>query len=196
MTPPAHFALSEILILIISVYSIKTFLGHKLNYATIGVLILGATAFLATLRFGLVMHSELKSIHQLFTTLSLLLGLPLIVIEIIKKSKLVNENIILFSVLVLAIGSIYIFFQAKNLIIMISLLWLIIGIIFSFLIPREKKIFKFISVFVFSIILFNFIIRQAQVFDPILSWHFYHIMIAIWLYLITIMLTKKIAIYV
>ena len=196
MTPPAHFALSEILILIISVYSIKTFLGHKLNYATIGVLILGTTAFFATLRFGLVMHSELKTIHQLFTTLSLLLGVPLIVIEIIKKSKLVNENIILFSVLVLAIGSIYIFFQAKNLIIVISLLWLIIGIIFSFLIPREKKIFKFISVFVFSIILFNFIIRQAQVFDPILSWHFYHVMIAIWLYLITIMLTKKIAIYV
>ena len=71
MTPPAHFALSEILILIISVYSIKTFLGHKLNYATIGVLILGATAFLASLRFGLVMHSELKSIPVSYTHLTL-----------------------------------------------------------------------------------------------------------------------------
>ena len=70
-----------------------------------------------------------------------------------------------------------------------------LNIFFSLGIKKEK-IFKFISVFVFSIILFNFIIRQAQVFDPILSWHFYHVMIAIWLYLITIMLTKKIAIYV
>ena len=195
MTPPAHFALSEILILIISLYSIKTFLGHKLNYATIGVLILGATAFLATLRFGLVMHSELKSIHQLFTTLSLLIGVPLIVIEIIKKSKLVNENIILFSVLVLAIGSIYIFFQAKNLIMVISLLWLIIGIIFSFLIPREKISSRFVSSFIFSIILVNFIVRQVQLLEPNLSWHFYHVVVAIWLYLMTLLMTKKEAKY-
>ncbi len=70
MTPPAHFALSEILIVIAGAYSIRVFLQHKLNFAAAGVLVLAVAAFLATLRFGLNMHTELKSSHQLFTALS------------------------------------------------------------------------------------------------------------------------------
>ena len=67
MTPPAHFALSEILIVIAGAYSIRVFLQHKLNFAAAGVLVLAVAAFLATLRFGLNMHTELKSSHQLLS---------------------------------------------------------------------------------------------------------------------------------
>ena len=69
MTPPAHFALSEILIVIAGAYSIRVFLQHKLNFAAAGVLVLAVSAFLSTLRFGLNMHTEMKSSHQLFTAL-------------------------------------------------------------------------------------------------------------------------------
>ena len=50
MTPPAHFALSEILIVIAGAYSIRVFLQHKQNFAAAGVLVLAVAAFLATLR--------------------------------------------------------------------------------------------------------------------------------------------------
>ena len=195
MTPPAHFALSEILIVIAGAYSVRIFLQHKLNFAAAGVLVLAIAALLATLRFGLNMYTELKSSHQLFTTLSLLFGVPLITIDVIKKSQFLNEKIILVFALIMALISIYIFFQAKSLIIIYSVMWLILGMIFSFLIPREKISSRFVSSFIFSIILINFTIRQVQLFEPNLSWHFYHIVLAVWLYLITILITKKEAIY-
>ena len=118
MTPPAHFALSEILIVIAGAYSIRVFLQHKLSFAATGVLVLAVAAFLATLRFGLNMHTELKSSHQLFTALSLRFGVPLITIDVIKKSQFLNEKIILIFALIMTLISIYIFFQAKSLIIM------------------------------------------------------------------------------
>ena len=134
MIPPVHFALSEILIVLTSIYSLRYFLKYKFNYASLGVLILGATAFLASIRFGFSLHNELKFIHQLFNTLSLLFGVPLIVIEFIKKNEFFNHKLILISTLIIGIVSIYIFFQAKSLIIFIAVTWLILGIIFSFLI--------------------------------------------------------------
>ena len=191
MIPPVHFALSEILIALTSIYSFRYFLKYKFNYASLGVLILGATAFLASIRFGFSLHNELKFIHQLFNTLSLLFGVPLIVIEFIKKNEFFNYKLILISTLIIGIVSIYIFFQAKSLIIFIAVTWLILGIIFSFLIPRKNIIYQFLSGFIFSIILINFLIRQSQFFEPNFGWHFYHIIIAIWLYLMTILLANK-----
>ena len=94
MIPPVHFALSEILIVLTSIYSFRYFLKYKFNYASLGVLILGATAFLASIRFGFSLHNELKFIHQLFNTLSLLFGVPLIVIEFIKKNEFLNYKLI------------------------------------------------------------------------------------------------------
>jgi len=195
MTPPAHFALSEILIIIAGAYSIKIFLQHKLNYAAAGVLILAIAAFLATFRFGLNLHDELIPAHQLFTALSHLFGVPLIVIEVIKKSQFLDEKIILMFALIVALASIYVFFQAKSLIFYFSVMWLFLGIIFSFLIPREKISSRFVSSFIFSIILVNFMIRQVQLFEPNLSWHFYHVVVAVWLYLMTLLITKKEAKY-
>ena len=195
MTPPAHFALSEILIVIAGAYSMRVFLQHKLNFAAAGVLVLAIAAFLATLRFGLNMHAELKSSHQLFTALSLLFGVPLITIDVIKKGQFLDEKIILIFALIMAFIGTYIFFQAKSLIIMYAVMWLVLGIIFSFLIPREKISSRFVSSFIFSIILVNFIIRQVQLFEPNLSWHFYHLVVAVWLYLMTLLMTKKEAKY-
>ena len=195
MMPPAHFALSEILIVIAGVYSIRIFLHHKLNFAAAGVLVIAIAALLATLRFGLNMHAELKSSYQLFTALSLLYGVPLITIDVIKKSQFLNEKIILVFALIMALISIYIFSQAKSLIVIYAIMWLVLGIIFSFLIPREKISSRFVSSFIFSIILINFIVRQVQLFEPNLSWHFYHIVVAVWLYLMTLLMTKKEAKY-
>ena len=191
MIPPVHFALSEILIVLTSIYSFRYFLKYKFNYASLGVLILGATAFLASIRFGFSLHNELKFIHQLFNTLSLLFGIPLIVIEFIKKNDFFNYKLILISTLIIGIVSIYIFFQAKSLIMFIAVTWLILGIIFSFLIPRKNIIYQFLSGFIFSIILINFLIRRMELFDPSASWHLYHIGIAVWLYLLTRILEQK-----
>ena len=61
MMPPAHFALSEILIVIARAYSIRVFLQNKLNFAAAGVLILAVAAFLATLRSVSYTHLTLPT---------------------------------------------------------------------------------------------------------------------------------------
>ena len=189
--PPAHYALSEILIVLISIYTLTIFFKERRFYSFVGVFLISCAAVIASIRFGINYQSELKSFHQLSSAISLLFGIPLIVIEIMKRSNLLNNNIIYLVLLIAIIISLFILLQAKNLIILVAASWLIIGVIFSILISRERALTRIVSGIFFSLIIINLILRRMELFDPSASWHLYHIGIAVWLYLLTRILEQK-----
>ena len=188
---PAHYALSEILIVLVSVYTLTVFFKARQFYIFAGVFLIGCAALIASIRFGINYQNELKSFHQLLSAISLLFGVPLIVIEIMKRSNLLNNKIIYLVLLIAIIISLFILLQAKNLIILVAASWLIIGAIFSILISRESALMRIVSGVFFSLIIINLILRRMDLFDPSISWHLYHIGIAIWLYLLTRILKQK-----
>ena len=91
---PAHYALSEILIVLVSVYTLTVFFKARQFYIFAGVFLISCAALIASIRFGINYQNELKSFHQLLSAISLLFGIPLIVIEIMKRSNLFNNKII------------------------------------------------------------------------------------------------------
>ena len=182
---PAHYAFSEILIVLVSVYTLTVFFKERQFYIFAGVFLISCAALIASIRFGMNYQNELKSFHQLLSAISLLFGIPLIVIEIMKRSNLLNNKVIYLVLLIAIIISLFILLQAKNLIILVAASWLIIGVIFSILISRERTLTRIVSGIFFSLIIINLILRRMERFDPSASWHSYHIGIAIWLYLLT-----------
>ena len=72
MIPPAHYALSEILIVIASLYTARQLSTNKNYFALIGILLLGLTAAIGAVRFGII-NSEL--IVQINKILALYLSL-------------------------------------------------------------------------------------------------------------------------
>ena len=188
---PAHYALSEILIVLVSVYTLTVFFKARQFYIFAGVFLISCAALIASIRFGINYQNELKSFHQLLSAISLLFGIPLIVIEIMKRSNLLNNKIIYLVLLIAILFSLFILLQAKNLIILVAASWLIIGAIFSILISRERTLTRIVSGIFFSLIIINLILRRMELFDPSTSWHLYHIGIAVWLYLLTRILKQK-----
>ena len=188
---PAHYAFSEILIVLVSVYALTVFFKERQYYIFAGVFLISFVALIASIRFGINYQNELKSFHQLLSAISLLFGIPLIVLEIMKRSNLLNNKIIYLVLLSATIISLFILLQAKNLIILVAASWLIIGVIFSILISRERTLTRIVSGIFFSLIIINLILRRMELFDPSTSWHLYHIGIAVWLYLLTRILKQK-----
>ncbi len=188
---PAHYAYSEILIVLVSVYTLTVFFKERQFYIFAGVFLISCAALIASIRFGINYQNELKSFHQLLSAISLLFGIPLIVIEIMKRSNLLNNKVIYLVLLIAIIISLFILLQAKNLIILVAASWLIIGVIFSILISRESALTRIVSGIFFSLIIINLILRRMELFDPSASWHLYHIGIAVWLYLLTRILEQK-----
>ena len=188
---PAHYALSEILIVLVSVYTLTVFFKARQFYIFAGVFLISCAALIASIRFGINYQNELKSFHQLLSAISLLFGIPLIVIEIMKRSNLLNNKIIYLVLLIAIIFSLFILLQAKNLIILVAASWLIIGAIFSILISRESALMRIVSGVFFSLIIINLILRRMELFDASTSWHLYHIGIAVWLYLLIRILKQK-----
>ena len=188
---PAHYAYSEILIVLVSVYTLTVFFKERQFYIFAGVFLISCAALIASIRFGINYQNELKSFHQLLSAISLLFGIPLIVIEIMKRSNLLNNKVIYLVLLIAIIISLFILLQAKNLIILVAASWLIIGVIFSILISRERALTRIVSGIFFSLIIINLILRRMELFDPSTSWHLYHIGIAVWLYLLTRILKQK-----
>ena len=160
---PAHYALSEILIVLVSVYTLTVFFKARQFYIFAGVFLISCAALIASIRFGINYQNELKSFHQLLSAISLLFGIPLIVIEIMKRSNLLNNKIIYLVLLIAIIFSLFILLQAKNLIILVAASWLIIGAIFSILISRERALMRIISGIFFSLIIINLILRIGAV---------------------------------
>ena len=188
---PAHYALSEILIVLVSVYTLTVFFKARQFYIFAGVFLISCAALIASIRFGINYQNELKSFHQLLSAISLLFGIPLIVIEIMKRSNLLNNKIIYLVLLIAIIFSLFILLQAKKLIILVAASWLIIGAIFSILISRERALMRIVSGIFFSLIIINLILRRMELFDASTSWHLYHSGIAVWLYLLIRILKQK-----
>jgi hypothetical protein len=179
------------LIVLVSVYTLTVFFKARQFYIFAGVFLISCAALIASIRFGINYQNELKSFHQLLSAISLLFGIPLIVIEIMKRSNLLNNKIIYLVLLIAIIFSLFILLQAKNLIILVAASWLIIGAIFSILISRERALMRIVSGIFFSLIIINLILRRMELFDPSTSWHLYHIGIAVWLYLLVRILRQK-----
>ena len=184
MIPPAHYALSEILIVIASLYTARQLSTNKNYFALIGILLLGLTAAIGAVRFGIINSELIVQINKILALYAGISALSLVSTQLIFNSYLKNFGKYIFLIALVSILGALLF--PKLLLLNLIYLWSIISIILSIFLCEKIIAKKILNGILMSILIFGFLFLSkrglfAESLGADLSFHLYHIFIATWI---------------
>jgi len=191
--PPAHFALTEVLIVFVSIYSVYLLNSRKDFFALFGIVLIGLAATLGAIRFGL---NSSETIIKLNTILGIYSGLTCIgLISVQMAYNLQWKHIYKLLLAILLISLIVSILWPKQFIFYLILIWSLISILIVMDYPNTNIVKKIYRGMAMSILLIGFLtVRKngllTDLFIPSVSFHIYHIMIAVWIYAVTQLIKK------
>lgn len=172
----AHYAITELFIVLAALYGARQLRAHDLNFAALGFLIFGAAAFIGVIRFPSGQIEELADLHRLAGTLGGLIAMQAVTHQMLSDAKWERVHLIIAG---LAIGLclfLPVFRVAFFLLWSLSFIWRI-----GFHTP-QIQLQKFIKIGIAALMLFNVIVfRQSPFIAPDVSWHIFHTLVAIWI---------------
>ena len=184
MIPPAHYALSEILIVIASLYTARQLSTNKNYFALIGILLLGLTAAIGAVRFGIINSELIVQINKILALYAGISALSLVSTQLIFNSYLKNFGKYIFLIALVSILGALLF--PKLLLLNLIYLWSIVSIILSIFLCEKIIAKKILNGILMSILIFGFLFLSkrglfAESLGADLSFHLYHIFIAAWI---------------
>ena len=193
---PAHYALTEILIVIATYFSVRKLLIDKNYYAAIGIFLIGLTACIGAIRFGIISTDFMTYLNKILAVLTGILALSLISIQIISNS--ISKKLARL-LLVLSISTFLSLFIWTQPILKLALLfiWSFTAVILTFQMSQKSISIKFLKSLTMSILLIAFLTLSKKIglitdyVSPSLSFHAYHILIALWVFLINYSISQK-----
>ena len=193
---PAHYALTEILIVIATYFSVRKLLIDKNYYAAIGIFLIGLTACIGAIRFGIISTDFMTYLNKILAVLTGILALSLISIQIISNSISKKLARLLLVLSIFTFLSLFIWTQP---ILKLALLfiWSFTAVILTFQMSQKSISIKFLKSLTMSILLIAFLALSKKIglitdyVSPSLSFHVYHILIALWVFLINYSISQK-----
>ena len=184
MTPPAHYALSEILIVITSLYTAGQLFTNKNYFALIGILLLGLTAAIGAVRFGIINSELIIQINKILALYAGISALSLVSTQLIFNSYLKNFGKYIFLIALVSILGALLF--PKLLLLNLIYLWSIVSVILAIFLCEKTIAKKILNGILMSILIFGFLFLSkrglfAESLGADLSFHLYHIFIAAWI---------------
>ena len=184
MTPPAHYALSEILIVITSLYTAGQLFTNKNYFALIGILLLGLTAAIGAVRFGIINSELIIQINKILALYAGISALSLVSTQLIFNSYLKNFGKYIFLIALVSILGALLF--PKLLLLNLIYLWSIFSVILAIFLCEKTIAKKILNGILMSILIFGFLFLSkrglfAESLGADLSFHLYHIFIAAWI---------------
>ncbi len=184
MIPPAHYALSEILIVIASLYTARQLSTNKNYFALIGILMLGLTAAIGAVRFGIINSELIVQINKILALYAGISALSLVSTQLIFNSYLKNFGKYVFLIALVSILGALLF--PKLLLLNLIYLWSIVSVIFAIFLCEKIIAKKILNGILMSILIFGFLFLSkrglfAESLGADLSFHLYHIFIAAWI---------------
>ena len=184
MTPPAHYALSEILIVIASLYTARQLSTNKNYFALIGILLLGLTAAIGAVRFGIINSELIVQINKILALYAGISALSLVSTQLIFNSYLKNFGKYVFLIALISILIALLF--PKLLLLNLIYIWSIVSVILAIFLCEKIIAKKILNGILMSILIFGFLFLSkrglfAESLGADLSFHLYHIFIAAWI---------------
>ena len=184
MIPPAHYALSEILIVIASLYTARQLSTNKNYFALIGILLLGLTAAIGAVRFGIINSELIVQINKILALYAGISALSLVSTQLIFNSYLKNFGKYIFLIALVSILGALLF--PELLLLNLIYLWSIVSVILSIFLCEKIIAKKILNGILMSILIFGFLFLSkrglfAESLGADLSFHLYHIFIAAWI---------------
>lgn len=188
---PVHYAASEAVLVLACLWSIRAFWRNGCRLASVGAALIGIAAALGTIRFGLNAHDQLETIHKLVSRAGGLIGAGLIASDLVRYFAPAGSRDMVGKLAVLVVG----------LCIAVALTWPVVAVavVMAFtLVPILVVLLgaaapvagRLLATAAASLMLINILlVQRSPVLGPDISWHAYHLLIAVWLVAIAMILT-------
>ena len=193
---PAHYAITEILIVIATYFSVKKLFYYKNYYAAIGILLIGFTAFIGAIRFGVISNDFMVYLNRVLAVFAGIITMSLISIQIVNNSLSKKIAHLLLAISILTFLLLFVWTQPVFKLISLFM-WSFAAILLTFQIPQKSISLKFLKSLTMAILLIAFLTLSkgiglfTDLFPPSVSFHIYHILIALWVFLISYSLSQK-----
>ena len=194
MSPPVHYALTELLIVVACIFSVNKLSRNNYYFALFGVALIGIAAAIGAIRFGLLNTEFIIQLNKILALYAGVLCLSLITTQIVFNLNFKNLGWLVFVLSILSIVSGLIW--PKILLIKLIYFWSILSIILVFFIPDKKTWKKIIKSILMSVLLISFLTvsKRGLLTNSLgadLSFHLYHVLIAIWVVSINFIIKEK-----
>jgi hypothetical protein len=193
---PAHYAITELLIVIAAYFSINNLLNGKNYFAAVGVFLIGLTALIGAIRFGIFSSDLIVYLNKILALFSGILALSLVSIQIISND--ISKKIAIITLAISAVTFLSLFIWTQPIFkLSILFIWAIFSIILTFSLPQKSLLMRLFKAFLMSIILIAFLTLSKQLgiftksLSPSLSFHLYHILIATWVILVNYTISQN-----
>lgn len=193
---PAHYAITEILIVVATYFSVKKLFYYKNYYAAIGILLIGITAFIGAIRFGLVSTDFMVYLNRVLAVFAGIITMSLISIQIVNNSFSRKLAYLLLAISILTFLLLFVWTQPVFKLISLFM-WSFAAILLTFQIPQKSISLKFLKSLTMAILLIAFLTLSkgigllTDLFLPSFSFHIYHILIALWVFLISYSISQE-----
>ncbi len=179
--PGPHFALSELLIVLAGTVCAVKFGKAGMWLGAAGSLLFGVIAAIGAFRFGSGEMDALEAIHQAFSQIGGAIAMSLISGQLLMlcvparpKARMAIYGAVIASALVI--------FLVPGAAMPLFLIWLVFAIAAAALLPAQTAQTRIIRALLIGIFVINIIaIRQSPLLGVGLSWHIFHILVAVWL---------------
>ena len=193
---PAHYAITELLIVIAAYFSINNLLNGKNYFAAVGIFLIGLTALIGAIRFGVFSSDLIVYLNKILALFSGILALSLVSIQIISND--ISKKIASITLAISAVTFLSLFIWTQPIFkLSILFIWAIFSIILTFSLPQKSLLMRLFKAFLMSIILIAFLTLSKQLgiftksLSPSLSFHLYHILIATWVILVNYSISQN-----
>ena len=193
---PAHYAITEILIVVATYFSVKKLFYYKNYYAAIGILLIGITAFIGAIRFGLISTDFMVYLNRVLAVFAGIITMSLISIQIVNNSFSRKLAYLLLAISILTFLLLFVWTQPVFKLISLFM-WSFAAILLTFQIPQKSISLKFLKSLTMAILLIAFLTLSkgiglfTDLFPPSVSFHVYHILIALWVFLISYSISQE-----
>ena len=193
---PAHYAITEVLIVIATYFSVKKLFYYKNYYAAIGILLIGITAFIGAIRFGLISTDFMVYLNRVLAVFAGIITMSLISIQIVNNSFSRKLAYLLLAISILTFLLLFVWTQPVFKLVSLFM-WSFAAILLTFQIPQKSISLKFLKSLTMAILLIAFLTLSkgiglfTDLFPPSVSFHVYHILIALWVFLISYSISQK-----
>jgi hypothetical protein len=193
---PAHYAITEILIVIATYFSVKKLFYYKDYYAATGILLIGITALIGAIRFGLISTDFMVYLNRVLAVFAGIITMSLISIQIVNNSFSRKLAYLLLAISILTFLLLFVWTQPVFKLVSLFM-WSFAAILLTFQMPQKSISLKFLKSLTMAILLIAFLTLSKGVglftdlFSPSVSFHVYHILIALWVFLISYSISQK-----
>ena len=193
---PAHYAITEILIVIATYFSVKKLFYYKNYYAAIGILLIGITALIGAIRFGVISTDFMVYLNRVLAVFAGIITMSLISIQIVNNSFSRKLAYLLLAISILTFLLLFVWTQPVFKLISLFM-WSFAAILLTFQIPQKSISLKFLKSLTMAILLIAFLTLSkgigllTDLFLPSVSFHIYHILIALWVFLISYSISQE-----